>query len=74
MPGGTYGKGNGIIWFDELNCVGDEDSIVFCEGSPQGEHDCDHTEDISVQCYQVPITTTPIPTTSTIATTTTAGK
>ncbi|CAI9722756.1 serine protease svh-1-like isoform X3 [Octopus vulgaris] len=71
LPGGTYGKGNGIIWYDEINCFGDEDSIEFCEGNPKGEHDCDHTEDVGIQCYRDTITTTTLPTTTNVASTTT---
>uniref|UniRef100_A0A0L8GWJ9 Neurotrypsin n=1 Tax=Octopus bimaculoides TaxID=37653 RepID=A0A0L8GWJ9_OCTBM len=71
LPGGTYGKGKGIIWYDEVECFGDEDSIGYCEGNRRGEHDCDHTEDVGVQCYKDAITTTTFLTSTTVATTTT---
>ncbi|CAI9722758.1 atrial natriuretic peptide-converting enzyme-like isoform X3 [Octopus vulgaris] len=73
LPGGTYGKGNGIIWYDEVNCYGNENSIEFCNGNTKGEHDCDHTEDVGVQCYRDAITTTTFPTTTTVASTTTVA-
>uniref|UniRef100_A0A0L8GWC4 Serine protease 12 n=1 Tax=Octopus bimaculoides TaxID=37653 RepID=A0A0L8GWC4_OCTBM len=73
LPGGTYGKGKGIIWYDEVECFGDEDSIGYCEGNRRGEHDCDHTEDVGVQCYKDAITTTTFLTSTTVATTTTVA-
>uniref|UniRef100_A0A0L8G3W5 SRCR domain-containing protein n=1 Tax=Octopus bimaculoides TaxID=37653 RepID=A0A0L8G3W5_OCTBM len=73
LPGGIYGKGNGVIWYDELNCYGIEDSIEFCKGNPRGKHDCDHIEDVSVQCYRDAITTTTSPTTTTVASATTVA-
>ena len=47
-----YGLVNsGQIWLDELNCIGTELTIENCVHNGWGNHDCDHTEDASVECY-----------------------
>ncbi|GAB1602923.1 atrial natriuretic peptide-converting enzyme-like isoform X1, partial [Argonauta hians] len=70
LPGGTFGKGKGIIWLDEVNCKGNESSIDQCDANDWGSHDCDHTEDAAVQCFNEVITTTTRATTTTAPTTT----
>ena len=47
----AFGPGTGPIWLDDVQCVGDEDSIFECRHvDPPGEHNCGHSEDASVGC------------------------
>ncbi|CAH3170581.1 unnamed protein product [Porites evermanni] len=51
-PGSArFGAGRGKIWLDNVNCQGDEASIVYCGHSGWGNNDCGHYEDASVVCH-----------------------
>ena len=45
---GIFGEGSGPIYFDEVDCSGSEQGLVFC--LHLGEHDCSHREDAGVRC------------------------
>ena len=45
-----YGAGTGEIVFDDLECVGTEDSIFDCPGADIGMHNCDHSLDAGAVC------------------------
>ena len=45
----NFGVGDGAIWLDEVSCIGDEDSIFDCQ-SFLDDHDCQHSEDVGLQC------------------------
>ncbi|CAC5401410.1 unnamed protein product [Mytilus coruscus] len=47
---GYFGKGNGDILLDELNCIGTETNILDCQSSGLYHHDCEHKEDAGVAC------------------------
>ncbi|CAH3036097.1 unnamed protein product, partial [Porites lobata] len=56
-----FGRGSGKIWLDNVQCQGNETSIVNCRHRPWGVHNCGHHEDASVIC-SMPTTTPPTPT------------
>ena len=45
-----FGKGNGLIVLDNVNCNGRESNIFDCNHNIFGEHDCGHHEDTAVTC------------------------
>ena len=47
---GHYGSGDGPIWIDDVECIGTESDIFACEHSGISNHNCDHGEDVSVEC------------------------
>ena len=50
VPQAFLGEGQGIIWMDELSCRGDEASLGACCFGGWWNHNCDHSEDVSVFC------------------------
>ncbi|XP_062373457.1 scavenger receptor cysteine-rich type 1 protein M130-like [Sardina pilchardus] len=62
---GSFGKGNGPIWLDEVNCTGHEHHLWECCRAPLNQSDCIHKEDAWVTCTGPPLPpTTPPPVTS----------
>ena len=45
-----FGRGSGKIWLDDVECEGNESSIVNCRHRPWGVHNCGHYYDASVIC------------------------
>ncbi|XP_074994921.1 scavenger receptor cysteine-rich domain-containing group B protein-like isoform X2 [Calonectris borealis] len=50
LGGARYGRGPDIIWLDDVECNGTEESISDCQARPWGEHNCYHGEDADVVC------------------------
>lgn len=50
LGGARYGRGSDIIWLDDVECSGTEESIFDCQARPWGEHNCYHGEDADVVC------------------------
>jgi hypothetical protein len=47
---GSYGRGSGPIFVDDVVCDGTEVNILQCGSRPLGTNNCDHSEDAGVVC------------------------
>ncbi|XP_055005198.1 deleted in malignant brain tumors 1 protein-like isoform X2 [Boleophthalmus pectinirostris] len=45
-----FGQGHGNIWLDDMNCLGNESSLLHCQHPSFGENNCGHGEDAGVIC------------------------
>ncbi|CAJ1078187.1 scavenger receptor cysteine-rich type 1 protein M130-like [Xyrichtys novacula] len=45
-----FGEGKNEIWLDDVQCTGQEASILKCSHRPIGENNCGHGEDAGVIC------------------------
>ncbi|NXS80165.1 MARCO protein, partial [Erpornis zantholeuca] len=46
----TAPAGTGKIWLDDVSCKGSEITITDCSKRDWGAHNCNHNEDIGVEC------------------------
>ncbi|XP_039925998.1 macrophage receptor MARCO [Hirundo rustica] len=46
----TAPPGTGQIWLDDVNCKGTEITITDCNKRDWGAHNCNHSEDVGVEC------------------------
>ncbi|KAG6937492.1 deleted in malignant brain tumors 1, partial [Chelydra serpentina] len=52
-----FGEGSGNILLDDMQCRGNESSLLQCSHRGWGIHNCAHREDASVICSAPPTTT-----------------
>ncbi|XP_030829029.1 scavenger receptor cysteine-rich domain-containing group B protein-like isoform X2 [Strongylocentrotus purpuratus] len=45
-----YEEAVGPIWLDNVECYGNEERLVYCIYQDWGSNNCDHTEDVGIQC------------------------
>ena len=48
-----FGRGIGKILMDDVNCTGDETNLGLCSHAGWGYHNCNHDEDVGVNCRKV---------------------
>lgn len=46
----AFGKGRGQVWTKELQCIGNESQIYFCQGQFTLDHNCSHENDMGLIC------------------------
>ncbi|PFX14301.1 Tyrosine kinase receptor Cad96Ca [Stylophora pistillata] len=44
----AFGYGTGQIWLDDVNCIGNENSLVQCSHGGLGVHNCGHDKDVDL--------------------------
>ena len=49
--GYSFGSGNNSILLDDVNCSGDEATVLNCTLCSLFDHNCDHSEDAAVICH-----------------------
>ena len=47
-----FGAGNGSIFLDNVVCSGSEETILQCSHHGFESHDCEHDEDVGVECSE----------------------
>ena len=50
LGGSYFGEGSDPIWYDNVDCVGNETNIAQCSHSGIGLHNCNHSQDAGVIC------------------------
>ena len=57
FKGAQFGEGNGTIWLKNLDCTGNESSLLLCRNAKEnlGAAGCTHAQDASVRCKSTPI-------------------
>jgi len=45
-----FGQGSGKIWLANVDCDGNETSMLNCRHNPWDAKNCNHDEDVGVEC------------------------
>ncbi|KAL6460167.1 hypothetical protein MHYP_G00319260 [Metynnis hypsauchen] len=53
MGAAAFGRGEGQVWSEELQCRGNESQIHFCPTSSSLKHNCSHDSDVGLECAGV---------------------
>ncbi|KAI4898536.1 hypothetical protein NFI96_007899 [Prochilodus magdalenae] len=53
LGGAAFGRGEGQVWSEELQCRGNESQIHSCPTSPSLKHNCSHDNDVGLVCAEV---------------------
>ncbi|XP_049334514.1 deleted in malignant brain tumors 1 protein-like isoform X5 [Astyanax mexicanus] len=48
----AFGRGEGQVWSEELQCRGNESQIHFCPKSSSLKHNCSHDNDVGLACSE----------------------
>ena len=48
--GAQFGGGNDLIFLDDVDCEGTEQSLLLCRTPPIGDHNCGPSENAGVFC------------------------
>ncbi|KAK6194751.1 hypothetical protein SNE40_000318 [Patella caerulea] len=54
-PNAYYGRGSGPILLDDVACDGTENNILECSNKGWGQGNCNHGEDVSIDCNPEPL-------------------
>ena len=54
VTGVFFGGGGSFtpIHLDDVQCIGNESSLLNCTHGGIGEHDCDHQQDVGIICQR----------------------
>uniref|UniRef100_A0A3B1JMR6 SRCR domain-containing protein n=1 Tax=Astyanax mexicanus TaxID=7994 RepID=A0A3B1JMR6_ASTMX len=50
LEAAAFGRGEGQVWSEELQCRGNESQIHFCPKSSSLKHNCSHDNDVGLVC------------------------
>ncbi|KAI4880853.1 hypothetical protein NFI96_003128 [Prochilodus magdalenae] len=50
LGGAAFGRGEGQVWSEELQCRGSESKVYFCLTSSSLKHKCSHDSDVGLVC------------------------
>ncbi|XP_069054185.1 antigen WC1.1-like [Lepisosteus oculatus] len=51
LKGAHFGKGEGQVWTEELQCQGSESHLFFCPKSSTKTQSCTHENDVGLECF-----------------------
>jgi len=54
LSGFSNGPNTQQIWLDEVRCTGNENRLLDCPASPIGIQNCQHIDDVGVNCIRCP--------------------